>query len=96
MKLLWLLLLSFNASAADLIFCEGAYALCAASGATPTGNAMSIGGRKFLEGMAVSPVIVGVSVGNGALMKAAARLLKARSGHCLAQSQASRKHRHGR
>ena len=70
MKLLWLLLFIItNASAADLIFCEGAYALCAASGATPTGNAMSIGGRKFLEGMAVCPVIIGVSIGNGALMK---------------------------
>lgn len=68
-KLLLLLLLPVNVFAADLMICNGEYALCAASGSTPTGKMIMVKGKEFAEGMAVCPVLTGRSVANGALMK---------------------------
>ena len=68
-KLLLIALLCGNASAAEIILCNGEYALCAASGSTPTGKMITVKGKKFQEGMAVCPVLKGQSVANGALMK---------------------------
>jgi hypothetical protein len=68
-KLLLLALFCVNASAADLMICNGEYALCAASGSTPTGKTIMVKGKAFQEGMAVCPVLKGRSVANGALMK---------------------------
>ena len=67
-KLLLLLLLPFSVSAADLMICNGEYALCAASGSTPTGKRITVKGKEFAEGMAVCPVLTGRSIANGALM----------------------------
>ena len=67
-KLLLLLLLPVNVFAADLMICNGEYALCAASGSTPTGKTITVKGKVFQEGMAVCPVLTGRSVANGALM----------------------------
>ena len=67
-KLLLLALLPFSVSAADLMICNGEYALCAASGSTPTGKKIMVKGKEFAEGMAVCPVLTGRSVANGALM----------------------------
>jgi len=67
-KLLLLALLPCSVAAADLMICNGEYALCAASGSTPTGKMITVKGKKFQEGMAVCPVLTGRSVANGALM----------------------------
>ena len=67
-KLLLLLLLPANVFAADLMICNGEYALCAASGSTPTGKTITVKGKVFQEGVAVCPVLTGRSVANGALM----------------------------
>ena len=67
-KLIVLTLFCVNATAADLMVCNGEYALCAASGSTPTGKMITVKGNKFQEGMAVCPVLKGRSVANGALM----------------------------
>ena len=70
MKLLLVLFfITTTASAADLMICNGEYALCAASGSTPTGKRIMVKGKEFAEGMAVCPVLTGRSVANGALMK---------------------------
>ena len=68
-KLLLLALFCGNAFAAELMICNGEYALCAASGSTPTGKMITVKGKKFAEGMAVCPVLKGRSIANGALMK---------------------------
>ena len=67
-KLLLLALLPFSVAAADLMICNGEYALCAASGSTPTGKKITVKGKVFAEGMAVCPVLTGRSVANPALM----------------------------
>ena len=67
-KLLLLLLLPVNVFAADLMICNGEYALCAASGSTPTGKRITVKGKEFAEGMAVCPVLTGRSIANPALM----------------------------
>ena len=67
-KLLLFLLLPISVSAADLMICQGEYALCAASPSVPTGKKMKVKGKTFLEGKAVCPVLKGASVANGALM----------------------------
>ena len=67
-KLLLLLLLPVSVSAADLMICNGEYALCAASGSTPTGKTITVKGKVFQEGMAVCPVLTGRSVANPSLM----------------------------
>ena len=67
-KLLLLALLPVSVSAADLMICNGEYALCAASGSTPTGKTITVKGKVFQEGMAVCPVLTGRSIANGALM----------------------------
>jgi hypothetical protein len=67
-KLLLLALFCANASAADLMICNGEYALCAASGSTPTGKTITVKGKVFQEGMAVCPVLTGRSVANPSLM----------------------------
>ena len=67
-KLFVLLLLTFNAQAQNLAICQGEYALCAASPATPTGNSIVVGNKVFKEGMAVCPVLDGSSIANLDLM----------------------------
>lgn len=70
-KLLVLLMfptLAFGA-APNLMVCNGEYALCAASGSTPTGRRINVQGKMFAEGMAVCPVLKGRSVANATLMK---------------------------
>ena len=67
-KLLLLLLLPVNGFATELMICNGEYALCAASGSTPTGKRITVKGKEFAEGMAVCPVLTGRSIANGALM----------------------------
>ena len=67
-KLLLLALLPFSVAAADLMICNGEYALCAASGSTPTGKKIMVKGQAFAEGMAVCPVLTGRSIANPALM----------------------------
>ena len=67
-KLLLLALFCANASAADLMICNGEYALCAASGSTPTGKKIMVKGQAFQEGMAICPVLTGRSIANPALM----------------------------
>mgnify|MGYP003651919364 CR=1 FL=1 len=46
---------------------KGQYALCAASGALPTGNKIMVQGREFEEGCAVCPVLDGPSISNLAM-----------------------------
>jgi len=67
-KLLVLTLFCSNVFAAPIMICNGEYALCAASGSTPTGNMITVKGKKFQEGMAVCPILTGRSVANPALM----------------------------
>jgi len=67
-RLFVLILFCANASAADLMICNGEYALCAASGSTPTGKKIMVKGQAFQEGMAVCPVLTGRSIANSALM----------------------------
>ena len=67
-KLLLLALLPFSVAAADLMICNGEYALCAASGSTPTGKKIIVKGQSFAEGMAICPVLTGRSIANPALM----------------------------
>ena len=67
-KLLFLALLPFSVAAADLMICNGEYALCAASGSTPTGKKIMVKGQSFAEGMAICPVLTGRSIANPALM----------------------------
>jgi hypothetical protein len=68
-KLLLILLFPTAVFGADIMICNGEYALCAASGSTPTGKLINVKGKMFPEGMAVCPVLKGRSVANGALMK---------------------------
>jgi len=51
-----------------LMICNGEYALCAASGSTPTGKVVMVKGKAFQEGMAVCPVLTGRSIANAELM----------------------------
>ena len=67
-KALVLALFCTNAVAAPIMICNGEYALCAASGSTPTGKTITVKGKVFQEGMAVCPVLTGRSVANPALM----------------------------
>ena len=67
-KLLLILLFPTAVFGADIMICNGEYALCAASGSTPTGKLINVKGKMFPEGMAVCPVLKGRSVANGALM----------------------------
>ena len=46
-KLLLIALFCGNAAAADIMLCNGEYALCAASGSTPTGKMITVKGKKF-------------------------------------------------
>lgn len=46
---------------------EGAYALCAASGAVPTGKTIEVQGRVFNEGCAICPVLDGKSISSLAM-----------------------------
>ena len=68
-KLLLLALLPANVFATELMICNGEYALCAASGSTPTGKQITVKGKVFAEGMAVCPVLTGKAIANGELMK---------------------------
>ena len=55
--------------AADLMICNGEFALCAASASVPTGKTIRVEGKEFQEGMAVCPVLTGKAVANGKLMQ---------------------------
>ena len=68
-KLLLLALFCTPVLAAPIMVCNGEYALCAASGSTPTGKTITINGKVFQEGMAVCPVLTGRSIANRDLMK---------------------------
>ena len=68
-KLLILALLPFSVSAANLMICNGEFALCAASASNPTGKTIRVDGKEFQEGMAVCPVLNGKAVANADLMK---------------------------
>ena len=68
-KLLLLALLPVSVSAADLMICNGEFALCAASASVPTGKTIRVEGKEFQEGMAVCPVLTGKAVANGKLMQ---------------------------
>ena len=68
-KLLLLTLLPFSVSAANLMICNGEFALCAASASVPTGKTIRVDGKEFQEGMAVCPVLTGKAVANSDLMK---------------------------
>ena len=57
-----------SALAHTLAVCNGQYALCAASGANPTGKTIVINGKTFQEGMAVCPVLTGRSIADLDLM----------------------------
>lgn len=46
----------------------GKFAFCGASGAKPTGKTVTIEGKKFLEGVALCPVMDGPSVANNILV----------------------------
>jgi hypothetical protein len=48
--------------------CTGHYALCAASATTPTGNLITVNGKKYREGVAVCPVLEGDAVADLSLM----------------------------
>ena len=68
-KLILLLsFVSFSASASELAICQGEYALCAASGAVPTGGKITVNGLQFDEAVAVCPVLLGPSVADLSLM----------------------------
>ena len=68
-KLLLLALLPVSVSAADLMICNGEFALCAASASVPTGKTIRVEGKEVQEGMAVCPVLTGKAVANGKLMQ---------------------------
>ena len=61
-------LLVGSANAVDLAICKGRYALCAASGATPTGKTIVVNGKTFQEGVAVCPVLIGPAIADLNLM----------------------------
>jgi hypothetical protein len=67
-KFMVLTLFCSNVFAAPIMICNGEYALCAASGSTPTGKKITVNGKVFQEGMAVCPVLTGRSIANPALM----------------------------
>jgi hypothetical protein len=67
-KFMVLTLFCSNVFAAPIMICNGEYALCAASGSTPTGKKITVNGKVFAEGMAVCPVLTGRSIANHALM----------------------------
>ena len=60
--------LSYAENSIKLGMCHGAYALCAASSTEPTGETIYVNGVAFAEGVAVCPVMHGVSIANLALM----------------------------
>ena len=68
-KLLLLALFPVTVSAADLMICNGEFALCAASASVPTGKSIRVDGKEFQEGMAVCPVLTGKAIANSSLMK---------------------------
>ena len=75
MKKLSLLLITLAAATnvfageLNLMICTGEFALCAASGSTPTGRIITVNGKAFPEGVAVCPVLTGRSVANSELIK---------------------------
>jgi hypothetical protein len=72
-KLLLVLLLCSFATFAQrqkaIKIVHGKFAYCGASGAKPTGNIITVQGKKFLEGCAICPVMNGPSVANTFLVK---------------------------
>lgn len=66
LKITSLLELKKNKTSVDraLKIYKGKFAFCGASGAEPTGNIITVQGRKFKEGRSVCPVMDGPSVAN--------------------------------
>ena len=66
LKITSLLGLKKNKTSVDraLKIYKGKFAFCGASGAEPTGNIITVQGRKFKEGRSVCPVMDGPSVAN--------------------------------
>jgi len=60
--LFWVSALFVTIQAQTLGTCTGQYALCAASGATPTGKTMLINGKPFAQGVAVCPILTGMAI----------------------------------
>jgi len=60
--------LSYAENSIKLGMCHGAYALCAASATEPTGETIYVNGVAFAEGVAVCPVLHGISIANLSLM----------------------------
>ena len=65
-----------SAQAMNLAICEGEFALCAASPATPTGKKIVVNGKTFQEGMAVCPVLKGKSIADLSLMNGSCKAPK--------------------
>jgi len=63
-----LMMLTGSAYGIDLGVCHGEFALCAASSTTPTGKTMQVNGKTFREGMAVCPILKGISIADLSLM----------------------------
>jgi hypothetical protein len=63
-----LMMLTGPAYGIDLGVCHGEFALCAASSTTPTGKTMQVNGKTFQEGMAVCPILKGMSIADLSLM----------------------------
>tara|TARA_R110002153_G_scaffold250865_1_gene407705 strand:+ start:436 stop:990 length:555 start_codon:yes stop_codon:yes gene_type:complete len=57
-----------TASANELMICIGEFALCAASGSEPTGNMIEVDGQEYEEGLAVCPVLRGLSIANRSMI----------------------------
>ena len=68
--------LSYAENSIELGMCHGAYALCAASSTQPTGNTIYVNGVAFAEGVAVCPVLHGISIANLALMGGSCKTTK--------------------
>ena len=57
-----------NAHEKALVVVEGKFAFCGASAAKPTGDTITVEGKKFLEGVAACPVMDGPSIANNILV----------------------------
>jgi len=51
-----------------LVVVEGKFAFCGASAAIPTGDTITVEGKKFLEGVAACPIMDGPSIANNILV----------------------------
>ena len=68
-----LLVLAGTAVAHNLAICEGEFAFCGASAATPTGKTMTVNGATYQQGVAVCPVLTGKSIADLELMNGSSK-----------------------